>query len=229
MKNPFQNAKFLISAAKLNQLPADIGFEVAFAGRSNAGKSSALNTLTNQKSLARTSKTPGRTQLINLFEMDLERRLVDLPGYGFAKVSEAMKKEWQKTMGGYLDSRGCLKGMVLLMDIRHPLKDTDVQMLEWAVNGELPVHILLSKADKLSKNEQNKATLKVRKELENVNDLVSVQAFSSLKKQGLEQLKAKLCEWYMINADGSNIEASDVCSEQESDVVKEFVSKDGLN
>lgn len=209
-KNPFQKAKFLTSAAKLNQLPADIGFEVAFAGRSNAGKSSALNTLTHQKSLARTSKTPGRTQLINLFELDFERRLVDLPGYGFAKVAVSMKQDWQKTMGGYLETRQCLRGLVLLMDIRHPFKDTDNQMLDWALNIGLPVHVLLSKSDKMKRNALVKAIRDVKNQLKPHKDLVSVQAFSSLNKDGLEELQRKLCDWYQIDENGEPLVAEDI-------------------
>ncbi len=209
-KNPFQKAKFLTSAAKLNQLPADIGFEVAFAGRSNAGKSSALNTLTAQKSLARTSKTPGRTQLINLFELDFERRLVDLPGYGFAKVAVSMKLDWQKTMGGYLETRQCLRGLVLLMDIRHPFKDTDSQMLDWALNIGLPVHVLLSKSDKMKRNALVKAIRDVKNQLKPHKDLVSVQAFSSLNKDGLEELQLKLCDWYQIDENGEPLPVEDV-------------------
>ena len=132
-------ATFTISAPDIRRLPADSGIEVAFAGRSNAGKSSALNTLTNQRSLARTSKTPGRTQLINIFEIAENKRLVDLPGYGFAKVPMEMKKKWQKALGEYLEKRECLKGLVILMDIRHPLKDLDMDLIKWAAEGELPV------------------------------------------------------------------------------------------
>jgi len=202
MKNPFNKAKFLTSAAKLNQLPADIGFEVAFAGRSNAGKSSALNTLTGQKNLARTSKTPGRTQLINLFELDFERRLVDLPGYGFAKVSVSMKQDWQKTMGGYLETRQCLRGLVLLMDIRHPFKDTDNQMLDWAVKVNIPVHILLSKSDKLKRNALVKSVRDIKNIVTEYKDLISVQSFSSLSKEGLPELKQKLLDWYQLDENG---------------------------
>ena len=129
-------ATFTISAPDIRRLPADSGIEVAFAGRSNAGKSSALNTLTNQRSLARTSKTPGRTQLINIFEIAENKRLVDLPGYGFAKVPMEMKKKWQKALGEYLEKRECLKGLVILMDIRHPLKDLDMDLIQWAAEGE---------------------------------------------------------------------------------------------
>ncbi|MRX28054.1 ribosome biogenesis GTP-binding protein YihA/YsxC [Kangiella sp. HZ709] len=192
----YQQAKYLLGAAKLHQLPEDIGIEVAFAGRSNAGKSSALNTLTQQKSLARTSKTPGRTQLINVFTLDEGRRLIDLPGYGYAKVPQAMKEQWQAELGKYLRTRKCLHGLVLLMDIRHFLKDTDVQMLEWASSVALPVHCLLSKADKLKSGAKSKALMQCKKQLKTIHPKASVQTFSSLKRDGLDQLFAKLDNWY---------------------------------
>lgn len=191
----FNLARYLLGAADLKQLPADAGVEVAFAGRSNAGKSSALNTLTNHKSLARVSKTPGRTQLINLFGLDGERRLVDLPGYGYAQVSLEVKHRWQATLSKYLLTRQCLKGLVLVMDIRHPLKDTDRQMVQWAAEGNLDLHCLLSKADKLSRNEQSKQLAAVQKELQAFGDRVSVQAFSSHNGLGLDILKARLNAW----------------------------------
>ncbi|MES9938030.1 MAG: ribosome biogenesis GTP-binding protein YihA/YsxC, partial [Sedimenticola sp.] len=145
--NPFYHqARFLTSAAKLNQSPADEGIEVAFAGRSNAGKSSAINTLCQQRNLARTSKTPGRTQLLNFFTLDEQRRLVDLPGYGYAKVAEKVKLQWQKELAAYLEQRQSLRGIILLVDVRHPLKEFDQQMLDWSAQIDLPVHILLTKA-----------------------------------------------------------------------------------
>ena len=152
IKLNYHKARFLTSAANISQLPEDSGVEIAFAGRSNAGKSTALNALTNQKSLARTSKTPGRTQLINLFEVEPQCKLVDLPGYGYAAVPEQMKLQWQKSLAEYLQKRECLQGVVILMDIRHPLKDLDQQMIEWAVASDLPVLLLLTKADKLSQS-----------------------------------------------------------------------------
>ena len=150
IKLNYHKTHFLTSAPNIRAIPEDTGIEIAFAGRSNAGKSTALNALTNQKSLARTSKTPGRTQLINLFEVEPNCKLVDLPGYGYAAVPEKMKIEWQKSLGEYLQKRKCLGGLVVLMDIRHPLKDLDQQMIEWAVSADLPVMLLLTKADKLS-------------------------------------------------------------------------------
>lgn len=196
MINPYTRAEFVKSAAKVEQLPADEGFEVAFAGRSNAGKSSALNCLTGIRQLARTSKTPGRTQLINLFAIDPARRLVDLPGYGYAKVALQVKHDWQKNLAHYLEVRQCLRGLVLLMDCRHPLKDLDQMMVDWALDKEIPVHILLTKADKISRSEAKNIVLKVRNHYQLHEDLVSVQAFSSLKKQGVDELIAKLNVWY---------------------------------
>lgn len=189
-------ATFTLSAPDIRRLPADSGIEVAFAGRSNAGKSSALNTLTNQRSLARTSKTPGRTQLINIFEIAENKRLVDLPGYGFAKVPMEMKKKWQKALGEYLEKRECLKGLVILMDIRHPLKDLDMDLIQWAADGDLPVLALLTKSDKLSQGKVSAQVLAVKKELAKLNADIKVQAFSSLKRSGAEQADKVICEWF---------------------------------
>lgn len=194
-------ATFIISAPDIHRLPEDTGIEVAFAGRSNAGKSSALNTLTNQKNLARTSKTPGRTQLINVFEVAEGQRLIDLPGYGFAKVPIEMKKKWQKALGEYLEKRESLKGLVVLMDIRHPLKDLDKDLIEWAADSELPVLALLTKADKLSQGKASTEVLKVKKALKSLNADIKVQAFSSLKKTGLEQANNCICQWLSYPAD----------------------------
>ncbi|KTD12001.1 GTP-binding protein [Legionella gratiana] len=195
LANPYSKAVFLKSAALVSQLPDDSGYEVAFAGRSNAGKSSALNCLTGIKNLARTSKTPGRTQLINLFQLDEARRLVDLPGYGYAKVALRVKMDWQKNLAHYLEVRQSLKGLILLMDIRHPLKDLDVMMIDWALDRELPVHILLTKSDKLSRSEVKNTVFKVRKYYELAQNLITVQSFSSLNKEGVEELIALLNRW----------------------------------
>jgi len=194
--NPYSQATFIKSAARVDQLPADQGYEVAFAGRSNAGKSSALNCLTGIRQLARTSKTPGRTQLINLFAIDDQRRLVDLPGYGYAKVAIKIKQEWQKNLARYLEVRQCLRGLVLLMDCRHPLKDLDQMMIDWALDREIPVHILLTKADKISRSDVKNTVLNVKKYYQLREELVSVQAFSSLKKEGVDELIAQLNTWY---------------------------------
>ena len=194
----YRQAKYLMGAAKIEQLPADYGIEVAFAGRSNAGKSSALNALTEQKSLARVSKTPGRTQLINLFTLDEHRRLVDLPGYGYAKVSSKVKQNWQYILEQYLAARGCLKGIVLLVDSRHPIKNIDCMMVESAVEYQLNLHILLTKVDKLKNSEKAKAQRLLLDYLKQVKaqENISYQLFSSLKGTGLTQLKQKLDHWY---------------------------------
>ncbi|MDR6234552.1 ribosome biogenesis GTP-binding protein YihA/YsxC [Pseudomonas oryzihabitans] len=198
-KNPIvglcQQASFLISAAKVEQCPTDSGREVAFAGRSNAGKSSALNTLTHA-SLARTSKTPGRTQLLNFFSLDEERRLVDLPGYGYAKVPIPLKQHWQEHLEAYLSSRHSLSGVVLLMDIRHPLTEFDRLMLDWAQASSMPLHILLTKADKLAFGAQKNALLKVQRDVrQGWGDTASIQLFSAPKRQGVEDAQRVLAAW----------------------------------
>lgn len=196
LPNKYKNAKFLKSSAKFSQLPEDSGSEVAFVGRSNAGKSSALNVLTGIKNLAKVSKTPGRTQLINLFILDdATKRLVDLPGYGYAKVSLGIKQKWQENLAEYLNKRKSLKGLILLMDIRHPLKDLDCMMVDWASASNLPVHILLTKSDKLNYGQRKNTLQKITRFFED-NNLISVQIFSSLKKQGVEELIAILDSWY---------------------------------
>jgi GTP-binding protein len=195
MNPTYHQANFLVSAAKLSQTPPDNGMEVAFAGRSNAGKSSALNALCQQKSLARTSKTPGRTQLLNFFSLDEERRLVDLPGYGFAKVSEQVKQQWQKALSDYLENRQSLRGVILLVDVRHPMKEFDRQMLDWSNHIGLPVHILLTKADKLKRGAAAKSLQQVRNEISQFGDRVSVQLFSALKKQGIDEAHQVLDKW----------------------------------
>jgi GTP-binding protein len=194
--NLYNQAVFLKSAARVDQLPSDTGFEVAFAGRSNAGKSSALNCLTGIKGLARTSKTPGRTQLINLFTVtDEHHRLVDLPGYGYAKVSHTLKRDWQKNLAHYLEVRKSLRGLVLLMDIRHPLKDLDQTMIQWALARQLPIHILLTKADKLSRGQALQTLAQVRQHYALVSEYLSAQLFSSLKRQGVEELVCLMNRW----------------------------------
>lgn len=201
--NPYTQAEFLKSAARVEHLPADTGYEVAFAGRSNAGKSSALNCLTGNKRLARTSKTPGRTQLINLFIVkDADHRLVDLPGYGYAKVARQVKEDWQTHLAHYLEVRDSLRGLVILMDSRHPLKESDQLLIQWAINRMLPVHLLLTKADKLSRNQTQQAVNVVKNYCAKLPidlDLYtapSVQAFSTLKKQGIETLVDRLNQWF---------------------------------
>jgi len=194
----YNTASFVTSAPDITKLPADTGIEVAFAGRSNAGKSSALNALTDQK-LARTIKTPGRTQLINTFDLaDVDdMRLIDLPGYGFAKVPIEMKKKWQKSLGEYLQKRQSLKGIVILMDIRHPLKDLDRDLINWAIGSEIPVLALLTKADKLKQGPRKSQVLQVRRELSTLDGDITVHAFSSLKGTGLPEVAKKLDEWFL--------------------------------
>jgi len=195
----YNAAHFLVSASKLNQCPADEGAEVAFAGRSNAGKSSAINALTQQTQLARTSKTPGRTQLINFFDLNIEgMRLVDLPGYGYAKVPIALKQHWQKHLDAYLQHRQCLRGIVLVMDIRHPMKEFDQMMVEWCESTRIPLHVLLTKSDKLKRGPAQSTLLQLRKQLtERLGELVTVQTFSALKRSGVDQLRAQIDSWLM--------------------------------
>lgn len=198
----YSSASFVTSAPDITKLPPDTGIEIAFAGRSNAGKSSALNTLTRQKSLARTSKTPGRTQLINVFELDSGERLIDLPGYGFAKVPMAVKEKWQKALAEYLQKRDSLKGIVVLMDIRHPFRETDQELIYWAADCGIPVLALLTKADKLKQGPRKSTVLQARQAAIAFNGDVQVEAFSSLKRIGVEQLENKLNEWFGSQDDG---------------------------
>ncbi|WP_428609431.1 ribosome biogenesis GTP-binding protein YihA/YsxC [Sedimenticola sp.] len=205
MNHFYHQATFLTSAAKLEQSPPDTGAEVAFAGRSNAGKSSAINALCQQKSLARTSKTPGRTQLLNFFALDAEHRLVDLPGYGYAKVAEKIKLQWQAELAAYLEQRKSLRGVILLADVRHPLKEFDLQMLEWSGNIQLPVHILLTKADKLKRGAAAKSLLQVKKALKEINGIHSAQLFSALKREGIDEAHAVLDRWLGLASNPSDI------------------------
>ena len=200
MNSRYQQAVFAFSANREAQFPAAARVEIAFAGRSNAGKSRALNTLTNQKTLARVSRTPGRTQLINYFALpDAGCFLVDLPGYGYAEVPEQVRAHWQALLGRYLLQREVLRGVVLLMDIRHPMKELDIRMLECCAERQLPAHVLLTKADKLSRSVAEKQLRALRSELLNWHAPFSVQLFSSLKRLGLPELVAQLDAW--IEAD----------------------------
>lgn len=194
----FNQAKFLISAVKLGGCPTEIVAEVAFIGRSNSGKSSAINALTNQKGLAKTSKTPGRTQLINFFALANNLALVDLPGYGYAKVTESIKASWEKMVTSYLMDRMQLQGLVILMDIRHPLKDIDLQMINWSVSSQLPTHVLLTKADKLKKGAAKTQLLAVQKSLSQISSDISVQLFSSQSRQGVDELAKVASNWLTI-------------------------------
>ncbi|MFP3028776.1 MAG: ribosome biogenesis GTP-binding protein YihA/YsxC [Arsenophonus sp.] len=192
----YHKTKFVISAPNIRHLPNHYGIEIAFAGRSNAGKSSTLNALTKQKNLARTSKIPGRTQLINLFEVREGIRLVDLPGYGYAEVPESIKHKWQQALNEYLQKRKCLKGLIILMDIRHPLKDVDIQIIKLAIVMDIQILVLLTKADKLASNKQKAQVIAVRNRLKTVADNIEVEIFSSLKKIGIDKLQFKLNEWF---------------------------------
>ncbi|OAI15426.1 YihA family ribosome biogenesis GTP-binding protein [Methylomonas lenta] len=196
MNPAYHQAKFINSAPRLQDAPPDQGMEIAFAGRSNAGKSSAINTLVQQNALARVSKTPGRTQLLNFFEIDAQRKLVDLPGFGYAKVPLALKRDWQKMMESYLKNRQALCGIVLVMDIRHPLTEFDWQMVEWCEHTNLPLHILLTKADKLKFGAAKNTLLKVQRDLSKVTIVVTIQLFSALNKTGIDDVHQMLDEWF---------------------------------
>jgi len=196
-RNPLQAAHFLLSSPDLQHAPADEGHEVAFAGRSNAGKSSALNILCNQKALARTSKTPGRTQQLVFFGISEQARLVDLPGYGYARVNAQTQRQWQTLMETFLGQRQALRGIVLVMDIRHPLTDYDRQMLEWCHFHEMPVRVLLTKADKLSRGAAQNTLLAVQRELAAL-PLCAVQLFSATKRLGLDEARQQICRWLGI-------------------------------
>jgi len=195
--NPYRQAEYVISAHHLHQLPADQGWEVAFAGRSNAGKSSAINALTEQKSLARTSKTPGRTQQIVIFNIDEQRRIADLPGYGYAKVPAKLRDHWQEVLQVYFETRLSLRGVVLLMDIRHPMRPFDQQMVAWCESKALPVHVVLTKADKLKRGPAQATLLKLRRELP-AN--ASAQVLSILSGEGRDELITRLNQLYEFPA-----------------------------
>ena len=199
MSELYRSAHYTVSATQLSQLPPDRGYEVAFAGRSNAGKSSAINTITGIKALARISKTPGRTQMINFFQLDDERSLVDLPGYGYAKVPEKMKLKWQSTLSKYLETRQALRGLMLMMDIRHPLKPFDLQMLSWAKEAQLPIHVLLTKSDKLGRGAASNALQQVRRQLTEADLQATVQLFSSLNQQGRDEAIQTLDQWFELS------------------------------
>jgi len=212
MQRPdYRRALFLTSAAQLAQCPEDAGWEVAFAGRSNAGKSSAINSLTGQRKLARTSRTPGRTQLLNFFALGDAQRLVDLPGYGYAKVPRKTKEAWNRQLEAYLSRRESLRGLVLLMDARHPLQPFDEQLIAWASAATMPIHVLLTKADKLSRGAAKQTLFRVRGQLAYLGDLASVQLFSALKHEGHEELIAVLDRWL---TDSSVLESGDASEPQ---------------
>lgn len=190
----FSQATFITSAPSLQECPSEIGWEIAFAGRSNAGKSSALNCLT-KNGIAKTSKTPGRTQLINFFRIQEDVSLVDLPGYGFAKVPLAVRQKWQKNLKEYLLDRRNLLGLVLVMDIRHPLTDLDWQLLTLVADRKLKIHLLLTKEDKLKFGAIKSTLMNVATQIKRSNIEASIQSFSSLKKQGIEEAKQTIINW----------------------------------
>jgi GTP-binding protein len=192
----FDRAAYTASAHDLEQLPPDVGREVAFVGRSNAGKSSAINTLANHKRLAFVSKTPGRTQLINFFSLGDDRSLVDLPGYGYADVPARVKAHWQSVLAAYVSSRQALQGLVLIMDVRHPLKPLDLQLLEWYLPTGKPVHCLLTKSDKLSRGEQSVMLRNVVSQLKAAHQNASVQLFSSLKREGVKEAEETIARLF---------------------------------
>ena len=195
----FKQTHFTTSADRLADCPEDSLAEIAFSGRSNAGKSSAINAITGQKALARISKTPGRTQLINFFEVESCRYLVDLPGYGFAKVPIAIKEKWQRELEKYLRERVTLVGLVVLSDIRHPMKEFDKQIVSWSVQSGLPVLLLLTKADKLKRGAAKNALLKVKKGLQN-EPLVQVELFSAHHGTGIDRARDQLSQWFTEEA-----------------------------
>ena len=196
-----RHTAFLLGATQPGQFPADDGWEVAIAGRSNAGKSSAINLITGVRGLARVSKTPGRTREINFFQVDSRRRLVDLPGYGYARVPLPMRRKWQGLIEDYFARRRSLRGVIVVMDCRHPLTDFDRQMLQWCAHAKLPVHLLLTKADKLSRGAAAAVLHKVRARLEHESQSdgnISAQLFSALKRTGMEEAQNLLAKWMEI-------------------------------
>jgi len=191
----FRRARFRLAAHELRQLPADSGAEVAFAGRSNAGKSSALNRICDQVGLARTSKTPGRTQQLVVFDLDEDRRLIDLPGYGYAKVPTTLRDHWRGLIDAYLSGRQSLRGVVLIMDSRHPLKDFDRLMLQYCRDIELSCHVLMTKVDKLSRGDAASTLLSTRREMGLLCPRATIQAFSSLDRIGIDEARAAIAVW----------------------------------
>jgi GTP-binding protein len=194
-KNHYQQTRFLLGVTDPHRAPTDSGAEVAFAGRSNAGKSSALNVITQQRALARISKVPGRTREINFFQVREGRRLVDLPGYGYARVSKSIQDRWQRHIAHYLETRSSLCGLILVMDVRHPLKSFDQQILGWCRAAELPIHVLLTKADKLKRGQAKTALLQVRQQLPALHPTATAQLFSAHTREGREDVWAVLDRW----------------------------------
>jgi GTP-binding protein len=194
----FRKTKFVTSAPDISKLPEDLGAEIAIIGRSNSGKSSSINAICDQKNLAKTSRTPGRTRLINLFSVADKRYLVDLPGYGYAQVPENMKRQWQKSMTDYLQQRKCLCGIVVTMDIRTPLRDHDRMIIDWSIASNLPALILLTKADKFGVNKRKEMVGEVRTALSEFGGNFKIIAFSALKKIGIDETREVLRNWFEL-------------------------------
>jgi GTP-binding protein len=202
---PWAKAAFTLAAHRLDQLPADRGAEVAFAGRSNAGKSSAINAITGQSALARVSKTPGRTQQLVVFTLDGERRLVDLPGYGYAEVPVSLRAHWGETLSRFFRERAALRGLLIAMDIRHPMREYDTQMLALAAERALPVHVLLTKADKLGRGQASQTLAAVRRALAEQPGEVSVQLFSAPTRDGVPAARAVIARWLSASGASSDV------------------------
>jgi GTP-binding protein len=200
MHKHYQQTRFLLGTPDTRRAPADTGIEIALCGRSNAGKSSALNVITGQRALARISKAPGRTREINFFAVAEDRRLVDLPGYGYAKVARSIRDQWQQHIARYLETRASLGGVILLMDVRHPLKDADRQLLGWCHLAGLPTHVLLTKSDKLKRGPAKATLLAVCRVLEDIHPGASAQLFSALNREGLDELHTVLDDWLGFDA-----------------------------
>ena len=200
MTNPFGRIRFGLSAVTLGQLPPDAGAEVAFVGRSNAGKSSAINAITGRKALARTSKTPGRTTAINVYFIDDEHRLVDLPGFGYARVSQTIQRHWQHLLARYLQARVSLRGLVLVIDIRRGLSAHDTELLGWCQESQVCAHVLLNKCDKLKRSDSSAAAKQVEQTLGKLAPSASVQLFSALRHEGVAEARRRLARWLAISA-----------------------------
>ena len=194
----FRRTTFVTSAPDISRLPNDVGAEIAIIGRSNSGKSSSINAICDQKTLAKTSRTPGRTRLINLFKVNEGKYLVDLPGYGYAQVPEQMKRQWQKAMTDYLQQRKCLCGLVVTMDIRTPLRDHDRMIIDWSIAANLPCLILLTKADKFGVNKRKEMVGEVKTQLSEFGGNFTIIAFSALSKIGIDETRNVLKNWFTL-------------------------------